>query len=150
MRLDLYGNEIPEEIEDEPYKKKGNLFEYLNNITHKKINIMDIDSEYEKGYIPYVINKFLLQHPDTVNFANEMNTQPHLPPKLQFDFFINTIRKKFRKSEKWLKQQIHDDLEAIKEYYNYSNDKAKDAIRILTDDQISYIKKKVYKGGLEK
>mgnify|MGYP003126729108 CR=1 FL=1 len=148
--LDLYGDPIPEVEEEEVYNRKTELFDFLNNITHKKINIMDIDNEIEKDYVPYVINKFLSQHIDTIEDADTMNSMSHLPNKLQFDYLINSIRKKFRRAEKWLKSETDLDISAVKEYYNYSNQKARDAIRILTAEEISYIKKKIYKGGLKK
>ena len=148
--LDLYGDPIPEVEEEEVYNRKTELFDFLNNITHKKINIMDIDNEIEKDYVPYVINKFLSQHIDTIEDADTMNSMSHLPNKLQFDYLINSIRKKFRRAEKWLKSETDLDISAVKEYYNYSNRKARDAIRILTAEEISYIKKKIYKGGLKK
>ena len=148
--LDLYGDPIPEVEEEEVYNRKTELFDFLNNITHKKINIMDIDNEIEKDYVHYVINKFLSQHIDTIEDADTMNSMSHLPNKLQFDYLINSIRKKFRRAEKWLKSETDLDISAVKEYYNYSNQKARDAIRILTAEEISYIKKKIYKGGLKK
>ena len=148
--LDIYGDLIPEVEEEEVYSKKTELFDFLNNITHKKVNIMDIDREIEKDYAPYVVNKFLSQHIDTIEDADIMNSMSHLPNKLQFDYLINSIRKKFRRAEKWLKGGTNLDISAVKEYYNYSNRKAKDAIRVLTAEEISYIKKKIYKGGLKK
>ena len=125
------------------------LFDYLNDITHKKVYIMAENPEEEKGYNPYMINKFLSQHSDTLYAANAMNALSHLPHKLQFDFFINIIRKKFRRAGKWLKKHDLEGIDAIKEYYNYSNDKAREAIHLLTDEQVSDIKSRIYKGGLK-
>ena len=126
------------------------LFDFLNDISHKKKGVIRDDPLAEKDYNPYVINKFLSQHIDCILYVNEMNSRPHCDKILQFDYLINSIRKKFRRAEKWLKGGTNLDISAVKEYYNYSNRKAKDAIRVLTAEEISYIKKKIYKGGLKK
>ena len=122
------------------------LFDYLNAITYKKEDIMG-DEIIEDNYIPYVINKFLSQHIDCILFVNEMNFRSQLPHKLQFDYFINSIRKKFRKSEKWLKPEDFKAIGLVKEYYDYSTPKAKEALKILGDGDIEYIRKKLFKGG---
>ena len=122
------------------------IFDYLNAITYKKENIMG-DELVEKDYEPYRINKFLSQHLDCILFVNEMNFSSHIDNKLQFDYFINSIRKKFRKSEKWLKPEDFEAIDLVKEYYGYSTPKAKEALKILGDDNIEYIRKKLYKGG---
>ena len=126
------------------------LFDFLNDISHKKRGIIRDDPLAEKDYNPYIINKFLSQHVDCILYVNEMNIRPYCDKILQFDYLINSIRKKFRRAEKWLKGGTNLDISAVKEYYNYSNRKAKDAIRVLTAEEISYIKKKIYKGGLKK
>ena len=122
------------------------IFDYLNAITYKKENIMG-DELVEKDYKPYRINKFLSQHLDCILFVNEMNFSSHIDNKLQFDYFINSIRKKFRKSEKWLKPEDFEAIDLVREYYGYSTPKAKEALKILGDDNIEYIRKKLYKGG---
>ena len=122
------------------------IFDYLNAITYKKENIMG-DELAETHYAPYLINKFLSQHLDCILFVNEMNFSSHIDNKLQFDYFINSIRKKFRKSEKWLKPEDFEAIDLVREYYGYSTPKAKEALKILGDDNIEYIRKKLYKGG---
>ena len=122
------------------------LFDYLNAITYKKEDIMG-DEIIEDNYIPYVINKFLSQHIDCILFVNEMNFRSQLPHKLQFDYFINSIRKKFRRSDKWLKPEDFEVIDLIREYYDYSIPKAKEALKILGDGDIEYIRKKLFKGG---
>ena len=128
------------------------LFDYLNDITNKKINIWEntIDPMMESEYVPYVINKFLSQHIDCVLYANEMNRLPSSDKKLQFDYLINSIRKEFRRSSTWMKPEHDENIQNIKEYYGYSNDKAEVALSILTDEQLKYIKSKCYKGGHKK
>ncbi len=122
-----------------------NPFQYLNSINYSKQDIM-LDDIAEKQYNAFMVNRGLSYFRDTVIYANEMNKNAHLDNRLQFDFFINIIRKKKRFS-KWNKPQIIDDLEIIKEYYGYSNEKAKAAHKLLSPSQIEIIRKKVYKGG---
>jgi len=105
-----------------------------------------VDDVDEKSYTPFMINRSLSYFPDTVLFANEMNANHHLDKKLQFHFLINTIRKRKRFS-KWAKPIKESDLEVVKEYYGYSNEKAKQALSLLSDEQINLLKQKVYKGG---
>ena len=120
-------------------------FDYLNAINNTKKDIM-VDDITEKAYNPFMINRSLSYFPDTVLFANEMNRVPHLDKKPQFLFFINTVRKRKRFS-KWAKPIEESDLEVVKEYYGYSNEKAKQALTLLTKEQINELKKKVDRGG---
>ena len=122
-----------------------NPFEYLNAINDTKKDIM-VDDIAEKGYSSFMVNRGLSYFNDTVLFANEMNRNHHLDNRLQFDFLINIIRKRKRFS-KWMKPETVSDVEVVKEYYGYSNEKARQALTLLTPEQINEIKKKVYKGG---
>ena len=122
-----------------------NPFDYLNAINNTKEDIM-VDDIAEKGYNSFMINRGLSYFNDTVLFANEMNRLHHTPNRLQFDFYINIIRKRKRFS-KWMKPDTVNDLEVVKEYYGYSNQKARQALTLLTPEQINKIKKKVDKGG---
>ncbi len=122
------------------------LKDYLNSINQTKINLMDEDSSLEKQYLPYVINKCLSGFLDTVLIANEMNLYCNLDKKLQYDFFINIIRPKKRFSP-WLKKQNDNSLELIKQYYGYNDEKAKSALKILTREQLEFIKSKMNRGG---
>ncbi len=146
MRRDLYGDPIPE---PEPEEKKPNYFyQFFKDITYGKTNIMlaqDIENEYK----PYNMNKNLSYSTEWIFTVNDMNGLPHLPNRLQYDYFINSIRRRSRKLESWIKPEKSDDLEAVKEYYNYSNQKAKDSMLLLSDTEIEYIKSKTYKGGKE-
>ena len=107
-----------------------NPFEYLNAINHTKQNIM-VDDITEKEYNPFMVNRGLSYFHDTVLMANEMNQNAHLDNRLQFDFFINIVRKKKRFS-KWFKPEIVSDVEVVKEYYGYSNQKARQVLTLLT------------------
>ena len=122
-----------------------NPFEFVNAINYTKKNIM-IDDVAEKAYAPYMVNRQLSYFPDTVLAANEMNRNHHADNRLQFDFFINIIRKRKRFS-KWFKPEEISDLETVKEYYGYSNEKARQILTLLSTEQINELKHKVAKGG---
>ena len=123
-------------------------FEYINDITYGKKGIM-VDDIAEKEYNAFIINRGLSMYPDTILFANEMNIHHTLDHRLQYDFFINIIRKKKRWS-KWIKSQEIANIELIKEYYGYSNEKAKSVLSLLNNKQIENLKHRIYKGGRTK
>jgi|TARA_B100001094_G_scaffold234591_1_gene229565 hypothetical protein len=125
-----------------------NPFDYVNAITNTKKNIM-VDDIAEKEYAPFIVNKALGNFRDTVLYANEMNINHHLEHRLQFDFFINIVKKQKRWS-KWIKSESVSDLELIKEYYGYSNEKAKSVLSLLSNEQINDLKLRIYKGGKRK
>jgi len=122
------------------------LKDWLNSINLSKLNLIDEEPLSEKEYPPYIINKCMSGHMDTVLFANEMNVKHFLDKKLQYDFFINSIKSRKRYSP-WLKKDKFNDLEVVKEYYGYSNEKARAALRILSDEQIQIIATKLNRGG---
>ena len=122
-----------------------NPFEYVNSINYTKKDIM-VDDIAEKAYAPFMINRSLSYFQDTIFFANEMNRYHHLDNKLQFQFYINIIRKRKRFS-KWNKPELDSDMDVVKEYYGYSNEKARQALTLLTPSQIEELRKKVSKGG---
>ena len=102
----------------------------------------------DREYPPYIVNRCFSGHIDTLMFANEMNKYNFLPKKLQYDFFINIVRKKKRFSP-WIRKDKVQDLECIKKYYGYSNEKASQALKILTKEQINFIKKRLDIGGMK-
>ena len=122
------------------------LKDWLNSINHTKKHLMDEDPSLEKDYPPYVINRCLSGHLDCIMIANEMNQYHFLSKKLQYDFFINIVRPKKRFSP-WLRKDEIKDLDLIKRYYGYSNEKAKQALRILTKEQLNFIRSKFETGG---
>jgi hypoxanthine phosphoribosyltransferase len=124
-----------------------NVFDYVNEILVGK-KILIVDDETEKGYSSYIVNRALAQHQDCVSLANMMNHYPNLDNKLQFLFLINTVRSKKRPFNKWAKAEKIEELENIKEFYGYSDDKAREALKLLDDEQIQEIKKQTDKGGL--
>ena len=122
-----------------------NPFDYANAVNFTKQDIMDDDLK-EKAYNSFLINRSLSYFPDTVAAANVMNQYHHLDNRLQFHFLLNIVRKRKRFS-KWEKQNVLDDVEAVKEYYGYSNEKARSALSLLSPDQLENIKRRIYKGG---
>ena len=123
------------------------LKDYLNSINLSKENLMDGDDpEWEKKYSPYIINKCLAPFNDTIMLVNEMNMRHHLDKKLQYDFLLNSIRSKKRYAP-WVKASKLKDLEYVKEYYGYTDEKAKTALSILNESQIKAIKDSLNKGG---
>lgn len=125
-----------------------NPFEYLNSINNNKKDIMH-DDIMEKEYNAFIINRGLSFFPDTILYANEMNLNHHLDNKLQYHFLINIIKKKKRFS-KWVKPQEVANLEVVKEYYGYSDEKAKSVLSLLNDEHIKELKQRIYKGGKRK
>tara|TARA_Y100000114_G_scaffold25104_1_gene20831 strand:- start:581 stop:982 length:402 start_codon:yes stop_codon:yes gene_type:complete len=128
------------------YDERYPLKDYLNSINLSKDYLMDEDPAWEKNYPSYVINKCMSHHLDTIMYANEMNIHSHIDKRLQYDFFINIVRPRKRFSP-WGKKQKVKDLDLVKKYYGYSNDKAYQALEILTPSQLNYIKDKLNKGG---
>ena len=122
------------------------LKDWLNSINQTKKNLIDEDPSLEKEYNSYIINRCLSGEIDCIMFANEMNMYSFLPKKMQYDFFINSLRKKKRYSP-WLRKDTIKDLDYVKRYYGYSNEKAKQALRILSKEQLTFIKSKFETGG---
>ena len=122
------------------------LKDYLYSINQSKKNILDDDPDAAKKYPAYVVNRCLSSFTDTVLYANEMNKNSHLPPKMQYDFFINSVKPRKRFSP-WTRKDSIDYLDIVKEYYGYNDDKALQALRILTKDQLDKISYLLRKGG---
>jgi len=123
------------------------LKHYLKSLNETKENLMESDDPmWEKKYSPFIINKCLAPFNDTIMLVNEMNMRHHLDSKLQYDFLLNTIRSKKRYAP-WVKGDKLKDLEYVKEYFGYSNEKAKAALKLLDNEQINTIKDSLNKGG---
>lgn len=123
-------------------------FDYANSINLTKQDLM-VDDVTEKAYNGYMVNRSLSYFNDTVLAANEMNRYHHLDKKLQYHFLINIIRKRKRFS-KWDKPELVSDVEVVKEYYGYSNEKARQVLPLLSSNQIMNLREKVNKGGRRK
>ena len=122
------------------------LKEWLNSINNTKKNLIDEDPSLEKEYPPYIINRCFSGHIDSIMFANELNKHPNLPQQLQSDFFLTSLRKKKRFSP-WLRKDQIKNLDLIKQYYGYSNEKAKQVLNILTKEQLSFMRDRLETGG---
>ena len=123
------------------------LKDYLNAINHTKEKLLDSEDEmWEKKYAPFIVNKCIAPFPDTIMLVNEINQRHHLDKKLQFDFLLNSLRTRKRYTP-WAKENKSKNLDIIKEYYGYSNEKAKSALDILNDEQLKTIKDSLNKGG---
>jgi len=123
-------------------------FEFIKAINETKEDVM-VDDISEKKYSPFIVNRGLSFFMDTIFQVNELNRNHHLDSRLQFDYLLNSVRKKKRYS-KWLKPEKLQDLDVVKEYYGFSNEKAKDALSTLSEDQLAFIKDKLNQGGVEK
>lgn len=122
------------------------LKDWLNSINQTKKNLIDENPLSENEYPQFVINKCLSGHIDCLMYSNEMNINHNLDKKLQYDFFINILRTKKRFSP-WIRKDIVKDLDYVKKYYGYNNEKAQQALNILTKDQINFIRNKFETGG---
>ena len=122
------------------------LKDWLNSINQTKKDLINEDPSLEKEYSPYIINRIYSGHLDAIMFANEMNRYHFLPKKMQYDFFLNSLRKRKRFSP-WLRKDKVKDLDVVKSYYGYSNEKAAQALRILSPEQIAFIRSKLEIGG---
>ena len=126
------------------------LWDFINEINHGKNNLIDEKPELEKNYKPFIINRGLSFNHDTALYANEMNFRNYADHKLQFDFFLNSIRPKKRYG-KWLKKKKEDNqvLDIIKEYCKCSYAKARDYALLLNDSQLDIIRQHIDTGGLK-
>ena len=121
------------------------LKDWLNSINFTKENLLE-DPSTVSEYPPYIINRCLSGHLDCVLFANEMNKYSFLDKDMQYTFYLNTLRKKKRFSP-WLRKEQVTDLQSVKQYYGYSNEKASQALKILSKQQLDYIKQRLETGG---
>ena len=123
------------------------LKDYLNAINFTKKNLMDSEDKlWQKKYPSFIVNKILSGFQDTVMLVNEMNRNHFVDKDMQFHFLLNSIRSKKRFSP-FLRASKLKNIDLVKEYYGYSNEKAKTVLDILTKDQLKLIKEKLYKGG---
>jgi len=127
----------------------SNPFDYVNSILQNKKNLI-VDELTEKEYQPFLVNRTLSYHKDCILYANEMNRRHLTDKKLQYDFLLNTIRSQKRPFAKWVKSEKSEDLECIKQVFGLSNEKAREAKRLLSDEQIQKLKEQTDTGGLRK
>jgi len=122
-------------------------FDFVNQILQGKKQLI-VDDLTEKEYNAFIVNRSLSYHKDCVLYVNEMNKRHFLDKKMQNDFLLNTIRSQKRPFAKWVKSEKSDDLECIKQVYQYSDSKAKEALRLLSKEQIQQLKEQTHTGGL--
>ena len=127
-------------------KEEISPFAFIDDINHTQKNLI-VDEWSERQYNPYIINKGLSFNRSTILQANMMNGRAHLPKALQNQFLINTIRPE-KRFNTWFKKTDSSDIEVIKEYYGYSNDKAYPALALLSKEQLEYMRKRLHKGGI--
>ena len=124
------------------------LKDWLNSINYSKKNIIDEDPDVEKKYPAYIINRCMSGHLDAIMYANEMNLYHNLSSKLQYDFLLNILRSKKRFSP-WVKKEELKNLDYVKRYYGYSDEKAKQVLPLLSKEQLTSIQEKLERGGLK-
>ena len=124
------------------------LKDWLNSINFNKQDLIEEDPSTIKDYPPYVINRCLSGFIDTIMYANEMNRYHNLDKDMQYSFYLNSVRKRKRFSP-WLRKDKVKDLECVKEYYGYSNEKASQALKILDNQQLNFIKQRLETGGTQ-
>ena len=128
----------------------SNPFVYVDSVTYSKKNLMRgsaNDELAEKLYKPFMTNRSLSYHQDAILYANEMNMRAYLDAKLQYEYLLNTLRKRKRKGSKWSKDKPDATVEMIMEYYGYGRAKAEQTLRVLTDEQLTMIEVALDKGG---
>jgi hypothetical protein len=119
-------------------------FDFVDLVLHKKKSDEELDF---KDYAPFIVNRSLSYHLDCVLYANEINFWPSIDKDMQYQYLLNSIRPIKRKFAPWQKSKNDENIDCVKTYFGYSNQKAKEALRILTDEQIAEIKRKTDKGG---
>ena len=127
-------------------RRQEKLKNWLDSVNFSKRNIVEEDGAEIKTYVPFLMNRILSGHLDCIMFVNEMNKYSFLDKDMQYSFYLNTLRKKKRFSP-WLRKDKVTDLEIVKQYYGYSNEKAFQALKILTPEQINFIKQRLDIGG---
>ena len=127
----------------------SNPFDYVNSILQNKKNLI-VDELTEKDYQPFLVNRTLSYHKDCILYANEMNRRHLTDKKLQYDFLLNTIRSQKRPFAKWVKSEKSENLECIKQVFGLSDQKAREAMRLLSNEQIQQLKEQTDTGGLRK
>ena len=118
------------------------ILQTKKSVIHDDIDLVD--------YKPFLVNRALSFHMDCVPYISELNLYPHLDKDMQYQYLLNTIRPMKRKFQPWQKSEVDKNITCVKEYFGFSNAKAKEALRILSDEHIADIKTKTDKGGVKK
>jgi hypothetical protein len=124
------------------------LTQWLSSINFSKENLIEEKPENISSYVPFIINRCVAGHLDTVLFANELNQHPYISKEMQYSFYLHSLRKKKRFSP-WIKKEDSENLNAVKEYYGYNDKRALEALRLLNREEINFIKQRLNKGGMK-
>lgn len=119
-----------------------NVWDYINSINLTKTQFDDY-----ADYSPFLTNKTYSFFPDTIHLANLMNTSHQLDNQLQFDFYLNTVRRQKRFTGKWPKHEVSEIIKLLCSVYKMSASKAYQAVAVLTEEQIEQLRTKIIKGG---
>ena len=138
---------LPKKVKQKTEGVQDPLFQYINDLSNEKKYLMN-NGLFEKEYVPHQTNRFFSYFSDTIMLANMMNTTYSLSNRMQHDFYFHEVRKRKRWT-KWFKAETSDDLQLIKEYYKYTDQKAREALSILSEEQLNDIRKKLNKGGID-
>ena len=122
--------------------------EIIPSILEKGKSVLHDDIDY-KDYKPFLVNRALSYHMDCVLYVNELNKLPSMDSDMQYQYLLNSIRPMKRKFQPWQKASASKDIECVKEYFGYNNQRAKEALALMTDDQIAEIKRRTDKGGMK-
>tara|TARA_B100001142_G_scaffold131600_1_gene133204 strand:+ start:67470 stop:67850 length:381 start_codon:yes stop_codon:yes gene_type:complete len=122
------------------------LKDWLNSINFNKVNLIKDEPHMAKEYPSFIVNRCMSGHLDCILFASEMNKYHFLDKDMQYEFYINILRKRKRFSP-WIRKDKVTDLDCVKQYYGYSNEKASQALKILSHEQIEFIKQRLDTGG---
>jgi hypothetical protein len=122
------------------------LKDWLNSINFNKVNLIKDEPHLAKEYPSFIVNRCMSGHLDCILFASEMNKYHFLDKDMQYEFYINILRKRKRFSP-WIRKDKVTDLDCVKQYYGYSNEKASQALKILSHEQIEFIKQRLDTGG---
>jgi len=118
------------------------LTQWLSSINFSKDNLIEEHPENISSYVPFIINRCVAGHLDTVLFANELNQHPYIAKEMQYAFYLHSLRKKKRFSP-WIKKEDSENLNAVKEYYGYNDKRALEALRLLNREEINFIKQRL-------
>ena len=148
---DIFGEDVVEIVDYEYTPQKINPFDFVNSITSQNVSMYNDDSyvhaDLDKQYNTWLTNMALANYNDTIFYANEMNKNHGLSSKMQYDYLFHSIRK-YKRRGKWGKRVLPDDIDLVKTYYNYNTEKATQALKLLTKDNLDYIKASYYQGGI--
>jgi hypothetical protein len=136
---------IPEYVPTQKFKP----FDFITAVSETKKDMIassDFPNETEKMYSPFVVNKGLSFHNDSILHANEMNMRHGLFKGAQFYYYMGALRSRKRFS-KWYKNEKDEVLDLIQKYYQCNRQVAKQYAKVLSSKEIEVINNRVAEGG---